>query len=121
MAKSGNLTPVSDDRAAEYETLAKADFNIAETARERFERLQDEMADQLKLIRDAEVAAIKEERDAVMDGIEDKILALLKGVEGKASGRKFRAFTFMYADPKPVTWESNVKIKSRLVKPRQRD
>ena len=121
MAKSGNVAPVSDDKAAEYEARAKADFNPTETARERFERLQTEMADKLKALRDAESAAIKEDRDSVLDGIEEKIVSLLKGIESNAGGRKFRAFTFMYANPHPVTWESNVKIKSRLVKPRQRD
>ena len=124
MAKTGStaVAPVSDEKAAEYETRARADFNPNETLRERAERLSREA-------KEAETALAAEERSAAAAKLLSTIRDLAQLVESENPGKVCRNLTVRYQKPGDVAPEIVAKLEPnkpgifvsfRVVKPKAR-
>jgi hypothetical protein len=116
------VAPVSDEKAAEYETRARADFNPNETLRERAERLSREA-------KEAETALAAEERSAAAAKLLSTIQELAKLVESENPGKVCRNLTVRYQKPGDVEPEIVAKLEPnkpgifvsfRVVKPKAR-
>lgn len=117
--KTATATPVDEAKAEEYKERAEADFDPAETARERLARLEAEAAETLAAARKAAKAEAKAEKEReereVLAPLETKIRELLAEVE-TTTGKIFRNFSFYHKLPK--TGDASVKMNYSLVTPR---
>ena len=105
MAKPGStaVAPGSDEKAADYEARARADFNPNETLRERAERLSREA-------KEAETALAAEERSAAAAKLLNTIRELAKLVESENPGKVCRNLTVRYQKPGDVEPEIVAKL-----------
>lgn len=128
MAKSSKVTevaPVSNGSAEEYRKRAAADFNPAETARERLARLEKEAK--------AIAAVIKAEEQGTLNEVLRPAIHDIVAVIEQQTGRKCRNLTLRYQQPgdgdpasvpvvvKLEQGKAGLVINFRVVKPRQRD
>lgn len=111
------VKPVDEAKAEEFKDRAEADFDPAETAQKRLERLTKETEKTLKEARAAARAEVKKERDAeestVLAPIAEQITKLLAEAEEK-TGKIFRNFSFYYKFKKDAE-KSDVKTTHSLV------
>lgn len=115
--KPETVKPVDADKAAEFQERAEADFDPAETARERLARLESETKGTLDKARKEAREEAKKESDEEFGKIVqpelDRMLPILREIEAK-TGKIFRSFSFYFKFPKGAT-EPDVKFTHSLV------
>lgn len=112
---------VDESKAEEFKKRAEADFDPAETSRQRLERLTRE-------VKELEAKTVAEEQAAAAAKVAPKVAELVKLVEDQNPGKVCRALTVRYVRPGDEEPEvvaemeqgkPGITVKFRVVRPQK--